>query len=113
MTGFKGRVHVAFGGELACESDDVEALAAALDRQIIHNYRLFETNYRALEILQQDGETLAPGLRELLSRREIDSRSRERFDRRLAEVDPELRRLWLYGYANPVISRYGNGADAS
>ena len=113
MTGFKGRVHVAFGGELACESDDVEALAAALDRQIIHNYRLFETNYRALEILQQEGETLAPGLRELLSRREVDSRSRERFDQRLAEVDPELRRLWLYGYANPVISRYGNGADAS
>jgi len=113
MTGFKGRVHVAFGGELKCESGDVEGLAHEIDRQVIHNYRLYETNYRALEILRDEGEALSSGVTGALAGREVDHRSRERFDRRLAGIDGELRKLWLYGYANPVISRHASGADAN
>ncbi|MCY4181644.1 MAG: 1-acyl-sn-glycerol-3-phosphate acyltransferase [Gammaproteobacteria bacterium] len=113
MTGFKGRVHVAFGEELQCESDEVEALAREMDRQVIRNYRLFETNYRALEILRDGGEALPPGATGVLAGREVDHRSRERFDRRLADIDVELRKLWLYGYANPVISRHASAAGAN
>ncbi len=113
MTGFKGGVHVAFGEELSCESDDAEEWAAAIDRQIIHNYRLHPTNYRALQILLREGEVLAPELMEAASGHKGDSRSRERFDRRLARVDKDLRKTWLYGYANPVISRFANGAGAN
>ncbi len=113
MTGFKGRVHVVFGEELQCETDDVEMLAREIDRQVIHNYHLFETNYRALEILRDGGEALPPGAASALAGREVDHRSRDRFDRRLADIDGELRELWLYGYANPVISRHASAAGAS
>ncbi len=106
MTGFKGRVHVAFGEELRCENDDAETVAAAVDRQIIRNYRLYETNYRALEILLDEGELNSPVLRQAAAGRDVDNRSRDLFDRRLARVEGELRKLYLFGYANPAISRY-------
>ncbi len=105
MTGFKGRVHVTFGEELRCDSDDAETVAAALDRQIIQNYRLFESNYRAVEILLEEGEIDSPKLTRLVAGRQIDIKSRKLFDRRLASVDAELRRDYLRGYANPVISQ--------
>ncbi len=113
MTGFKGRVHVAFGEELRCEHEEAEAAAAAIDRQIIRNYRLYETNYRALEILLDEGELTSAALAEELAGREVDSRSRDLFDRRLAAVDRELRKLYLFGYANPVISRREYAAAAN
>ena len=113
MTGFKGRVHVAFGEELRCEDEDAEAVAAAVDRQIIRNYRLYETNYRALEILLDEGELDSPALRQATAGRDVDIRSRELFDRRLARVEGELRDLYLFGYANPVISRYECEAGAN
>lgn len=106
MTGFKGRVHVAFGEEMRCENEDAEAVAAAVDRQIIRNYRLYETNYRALEILLDEGELNSPVLRQAAAGRDVDNRSRDLFDRRLARVEGELRKLYLFGYANPAISRY-------
>ena len=106
MTGFKGRVHVAFGEEMRCENEDAEAVAAAVDRQIIHNYRLYETNYRALEILLDEGELNSPVLRQAVAGRDVDNRSRDLFDRRLARVEGELHKLYLFGYANPAISRY-------
>lgn len=113
MTGFKGRVHVAFGEELHCENEDAEAVAAAVDRQIIRNYRLYETNYRALEILLDEGELDSPALGQAAAGREVDIRSRDLFDRRLARVEGELRKLYLFGYANPVISRYECEAGAN
>ena len=113
MTGFKGRVHVAFGERLRCESDDAEEVAAAIDHQIIRNYRLYETNYRALEILLAEGELCSPALAEVVAKREVDHRSRALFERRLAAVARELRKFYLFGYANPVISRYARDALAS
>ena len=113
MTGSKGRVHVAFGEEFRCENQDAEAVAAAIDRQIIRNYRLYETNYRALEILLDEGELSSPALRQAAAGREVDIRSRDLFDRRLARVEGELRQLYLFGYANPVISRYECEAGAN
>ncbi len=113
MTGFKGKVHVAFGEELRCENEDAEAVAAAVDRQIIRNYRLYETNYRALEILLDEGELDSPALRQAAAGRDVDIRSRDLFDRRLARVESELRKLYLFGYANPVISRYECEAGAN
>ena len=105
MTGFKGGVHVAFGEELRCENQDAETVAAAVDRQIIRNYRLYETNYRALEILLEEGELRSPALARAAAGRDVDNRSRDLFDRRLAKVEGELRKYYLFGYANPVISR--------
>ncbi len=113
MTGFKGRVHVAFGEELRCENEDAEAVAAAVDRQIIRNYRLYETNFRALEILLDEGELDSPAMRQAVTGRDVDIRSRDLFDRRLARVEGELRKLYLFGYANPVISRYECEAGAN
>ena len=105
MTGFKGRVHVAFGEELRCADEDAETVAAAVDCQIIRNYRLYETNFRALEILLEEGELSSPTLTQAAAGRDVDIRSRDLFDRRLAKVEGELRKFYLLGYANPVISR--------
>ncbi len=113
MTGFKGRVHVTFGEELQCETDDAESVAAAIDRQIIRNYRLYETNFRALEILLDEGDVNSPVLADAVAKRSPDNRSRELFERRLAAVDDELRKRYLFGYANPVISRYEYEAAGS
>lgn len=110
MTGFKGKVHVTFGEELRSKADDAETVAAEIDRQIIGNYRLFETNYRALEILLREGEVSSPVLQEAVARRQVDSHSRDLFDRRLAAMDSELRKAILFGYANPVISRFESAA---
>lgn len=48
LTGFKGRVHVAFGKPIKGEGmDGPDTLAAAIDAQIHHSYKLFDSNLSA------------------------------------------------------------------
>src|SRR5690606_35671091 len=54
ITGFKGRVHVAFGARLQGEYESARELAEAIDRQILCNYRLFPPNYLAYELLRRE-----------------------------------------------------------
>lgn len=116
MIGFKGHVHVAFGKEIALDSDDVDAAAAKVDEQIIHNYLLQPTNFMALEELRR----LAPGLIPELELPDQDlsaqwqggnEASRAKFAERVAAVDPRIRRWLLQMYANPVISRYAASSE--
>ena len=105
MIGFKGAVHVAFGNEMQYDSDDPDVIAAAIDRQILMNYRLRDSNYIAFEMLKDLG--LLP---ESVGGLDIDvpdilEESREVFSSRLKEVDTKLHRHYLLSYANPVISR--------
>ena len=106
MIGFKGQVHVAFGKELQIDSNDPDAVAVDIDRQILDLYRLRDINYLALEKLQQDGLVpLHPG-GEVMDRPEIDAASRRQFTKRLQAVNPKLHKQYLLSYANPVISRF-------
>lgn len=115
LVGFKGHVHVAFGKEIRLDSDDVDAAAAAIDQEIIHNYRLHSTNHLALHKLIVSEPELVPDLDEdtdfdIPVGAEADS-SRSKFEERLAAADPAIRSWMLRMYANPVISRFAAGRE--
>ena len=52
LLGYKGRVHIEFGTPLQGEFGDSKAVASAIDRQIIQNYRLYDSNIAAKAKLQ-------------------------------------------------------------
>ena len=106
MIGFKGRVHVAFGEELQFTSADPDIIAAEIDAQILQAYQLRDINFLALARLQQDGSVPSTLLTRPMEAREIEPALREAFEKRLHEVEPKLRKHFLFSYANPVINRY-------
>lgn len=115
MVGFKGHVHVSFGTEIALTSDDDEAAAAQIDQQIIHSYLLQATNHLALQKLRELSPDLVPPLdlpndavAAILSVKNADSKAR--FEDRLARAALPIQPYLLQMYANPVISRFAQGA---
>lgn len=104
LTGYKGRVHVAFGTPLDQPMADAKAVAREVDRQILSNYRLYPSNYLAFEQLPD-----APQIDLGPWRDEFDAATlameQHRFDQRLAACPEAQRPWWLLQYANPVISR--------
>ncbi|GJM12574.1 MAG: hypothetical protein DHS20C12_09770 [Pseudohongiella sp.] len=112
MIGYKGAVHVAFGEEMQYFSDDPDAIAAGIDSQILNNYRLCDSNYIALELLQDKGMLPERAVGLEFSIPQIQEKSREMFYERLAQVDPKLHRHYLLSYANPVISKQCNQVSA-
>lgn len=105
MIGFKGKVHVAFGKELAITSDDPDVIAAQIDEQVLSNYKLHDMNYLALERLKQDGMVPLHKVRDVTEMENISRASRKKFEKRLKSVDSNLQKLWLLSYANPVMSK--------
>ncbi|MEH6567051.1 MAG: 1-acyl-sn-glycerol-3-phosphate acyltransferase [Halopseudomonas sp.] len=103
LTGYKGRVHVAFGQALEGDFADAKAVARAVDRQILTQYRLFPSNYLALE---QQGELPADlaDWRGSFAAQEV-AVEEQRFAERLAEIPARQQPYWLLQYANPVHSR--------
>ncbi len=94
IAGYKGRVQVAFGKPLTNEEMQSPASAAqAIDAQISRLYRLFPSNYLALEALDELGDMALP---------EFDTATRAAFNEHLAACPPEYRKHWLTMYANPV-----------
>ena len=89
ITGNKGRVHVAFGTPLTGDFVDSEALARALDEQIILQYQLHPSNYSAYKA---QGHSLAEGevADEAAWRAHIDT------------IEPEYRDYVVAMYANSV-----------
>lgn len=51
ITGNKGHVHVAFGEPLSGDFDNADAVASAIDQQVISNYFLHPTNFFAYKML--------------------------------------------------------------
>ncbi len=107
MVGYKGHVHVSFGKELGIVSDDPDQIASLIDKQIIDNYLLQNSNYVALEKLQQSAPELVPLLESLPGNDagRIEEAKAE-FEKRLQAADEKIRPYLLQMYANPVISRY-------
>lgn len=106
MIGYKGAVHVSFGAEMQYSSDDPDEIAASIDKQILANYSLRDSNFIAYEMLMERSHLPegAEGLEVELP--EIEKASRDKFIGRLQSVSDELHRHYLLSYANPVISRY-------
>ena len=114
MLGFKGHVHVAFGTELALNTQDDDTIAALIDQQVINNYQMQQTNLMALIMLQAQRPDLVPPLTDeglgLLSGFVPDMQVETQFRQRLAALDSKVLPYVLQMYANPVISRYASGS---
>jgi hypothetical protein len=98
IAGSKGHVHVHFGAPLAADHDSAEGVAAAIDAQVIHAYRLHPTNIFAYRWLYDDAD---------LSLLEVaaGSCSEAGFRARVEALPEEHRRYALAGYANPVLGK--------
>src|SRR5690606_755602 len=84
---------------------DAKAVAAEADRQILGLYRLYASNYLALEQLQAE----YPAVNIEGWRGQFDAATlaleEKRFADRLAACPLDQRPWWLRQYAKPVISR--------
>ena len=101
ITGFKGRVHIAFGGRIEGTYDDADELARALDREIVGGLRLYPTHLDAAARLGDDVASL-PAPRRL-------PRVERLFDERLDTCPAPDRPYLLLQYANPVRNRMALG----
>ncbi|WP_093397305.1 1-acyl-sn-glycerol-3-phosphate acyltransferase [Halopseudomonas xinjiangensis] len=105
LTGYKGRVHVAFSAPMLGEFADAKAVAREADRRILTSYRLFASNYLAFENLDDTPELPIGDWRATFDA-DILAAEQARFDQRLASCSADQRPYWLMQYANPVISQF-------
>jgi hypothetical protein len=100
IAGEKGHVHVAFGQPLDNDLDSPEAVAAAVDRQIISNYRLHATNVYAWGMLHGENPPLPVGEQVIAG-----SCNEEAFRQRIEAMPNEHRELALGIYANVIAAK--------
>ena len=89
IVGYKGDVHVAFGEPVRGEFDSAEALAKAIDAQVVANYHLHASNRLAA------GENAS----------DISAAKRDDYNRRLNELAEPVRPWLVAQYANPVTNK--------
>lgn len=105
ISGFKGRVHLAFGEPLAGTIADVDEAVAVMDQAILANYVLHLSNCVAYQMLEQTAPVVPVGADGRLFT-EIDSTAaRRQFQERLEACDPQWRDMMLRIYANPVYTK--------
>lgn len=90
LLGYKGRVHIEFGDVLSGNFSDSKAVAAEIDRQIINNYRLYDSNISAKEHLTNPTE---------------DHNVLTLFNDRMHDLTKAQQRWLLTMYANPVFAK--------
>ncbi len=93
MTGYKGRVHLAFGEPISGDFQNDTEVAVTIDRQVHKLYRLFATHEAADRWLRECPDEAAPDW--------VPKRLRER----VAGYPVELRPYILAQYANAVASQ--------
>ena len=97
ITDEKGRVHLQFGTPLTQGTLSVAAAVEAIDKQMVENYRLFQTNIWAYEALGGDNMAHCP---EVPSTTTSHAQFMARFD----GLTPLERNLALSAYAKPVFN---------
>ena len=90
LIGQKGRVHIAFGEPIAGDFADSKAIAAEIDKQIISNYKLYESNQSAYNALKSDNQE-AELIPQLLDR--------------VSQLTDKQKHWLLTMYANPVFAK--------
>ncbi|GAA5131678.1 1-acyl-sn-glycerol-3-phosphate acyltransferase [Thalassotalea piscium] len=90
IIGQKGRVHIAFGHPVLGDFTSSKAIAEEIDRQIITNYKLYESNESAYQVLHSSNQEneLIPQLIE-----------------RVKDLSEVQKRWLLTMYANPVFAK--------
>ncbi|UCO97379.1 1-acyl-sn-glycerol-3-phosphate acyltransferase [Metapseudomonas lalkuanensis] len=106
ITGYKGRVHIAFGSEIGSASEDAKQLAQEIDKQILGGYRLFPVHYLAYAMWnERDPELHVPTAAEVFGEDEL-ARAQAEWQKRLGAC-PEVQRPYLIQqYATPVRNQY-------
>lgn len=97
ITDEKGRVHLQFGTPLTQDTLSVAAAVEAIDKQMVENYRLFQTNIWAYEALGGDNMTQYPEV-------PTATISHAQFMARFDGLTPLERNLALSAYAKPVFN---------
>lgn len=106
ITGYKGRVHIAFCDRIEGEFADAKLLAQEVDRRILAHYRLFPVNFFAYASWEgQDSEIQVPAPETLFSSEEI-AKARAEWERRLSACPEAHRPYLILQYANPVRNHY-------
>lgn len=115
----KGRVHISVGSPLQDDYADADAVAAAIDAQIVANYKLFPSNLIAIEQLLKPSSRFGAALQDDARARlqQLAAQSREAWERldatemrrkalefkqRIGEYPERLQRYILVMYANPL-----------
>lgn len=95
LLGYKGRIHIEFGDALHGEFEDSKAIAAEIDRQIISNYRLYDSNIAAKARLTKT---------EITSECEEHSML-ETLSERMHDLTEAQQKWLLTMYANPALAK--------
>jgi 1-acyl-sn-glycerol-3-phosphate acyltransferase len=105
ISGFKGRVHLAFGEPLANTIADVDEAVVVIDHAILSNYVLHVSNCVAYEMIERKSPKVPVGADGRLFT-DIDAAgARRQLQERLELCDPQWRDMMLRIYANPVYTK--------
>ncbi|WP_233558065.1 1-acyl-sn-glycerol-3-phosphate acyltransferase [Alginatibacterium sediminis] len=96
IVGRKGKVHLHFGEVLRGSYDNAKQVAEAIDEQVIHNYRLMDSNWLALSHLDTQAKSEQPEL----SREKL---SESYFKSICQDLPNSVRDQLLQMYANPIL----------
>ena len=108
VSGFKGKVHVAFGCMNPLHgADSLDTIVAGLDREIIGNHKLFNTNFYCLQKLVELGLESQDIFERAVAAFKPDSVTSKLLAEQFAKEDmsEEIYHNCLRIYANPVIEK--------
>lgn len=109
IAGTKGDVHVSFGtplsSEVCGEFESPDAVAAAVDRQVIDMYVLHPTNFFAYKMLYGNYPDLPCGSAREPFVETQHAAIKEIFEARMAAIPEAHRPYALAIYANPIVSK--------
>jgi hypothetical protein len=105
IAGTKGDVHVSFGVALNGEFESPDAVAAAVDRQVIDLYVLHPTNFFAYKMLHGTYPDLPCGAAREAFVETQHAAIKEIFEARMAAIPEAHRPYALAIYANPIVSK--------
>jgi hypothetical protein len=105
IAGTKGDVHVSFGTPLVGEFESPDAVAAAIDCQVIDLYVLHPTNFFAYKMLHGEyPQMLCGSTREAFNEAQ-HAAIKTIFEQRIAAMPEAQRPYALAIYANPIVSK--------
>jgi hypothetical protein len=105
ITGQKGRVHVAFGSMLDADFENMDAVVAEIDRQIVANYHLHPTNCFAYEALYGQAPDVKVGVEQKPYAPQAYTQEKADFMARMEAIPAQERDIALGIYANPIVNQ--------
>lgn len=105
ISGFKGRVHLAFGEPLSSAIADVDEAVEVIDRAILSNYVLHASNCAAYEMIERKSPKVPVGADGRLFTETDATEARRQLQERLDTCEPQWRDMLVRIYANPVYTK--------